>query len=193
MTQRHKVFVSYHHGNDQRYRDDFERRFSSNNYHIMESRSVQPGAINPNNRTEAAIQSIRDNYISDATVIVVLIGINTWRRKFVDWEIYYGLRDTAHNQRCGLLGILLPTYPINRLGCCNTRTSPPYEPHTIPPRLYDNLGNGFAKIYDWTESPRSMQSWIHTAFQRRNQQPNPDLSRDLFANNRKRKLDRWYD
>ena len=28
MTQRHKVFVSYHHTNDQKYRDNFESLFS---------------------------------------------------------------------------------------------------------------------------------------------------------------------
>lgn len=29
MTQRHKVFVSYHHANDQYYRDEFEQLFTN--------------------------------------------------------------------------------------------------------------------------------------------------------------------
>ena len=39
---RHKVFVSYHHQNDQGYRDRFERMFADV-YDIMDSRSVRIG------------------------------------------------------------------------------------------------------------------------------------------------------
>ena len=175
MTQRHKVFVSYHHENDQRYRNRFELLFGKH-HNIIESRSVNIGAIHPNSNTEYVRQKIREGYISDATVIVVLIGTRTWQRKHVDWEIYAGLRHTPSNPRCGLLGIFLPSR--------SDFGESTYNPKTIPPRLYDNLDNGFAGIYDWTESPRVMQSWIHIAFQRRNQKPDPDLSRDLFAKNR---------
>ena len=46
MTQRHKVFVSYHHANDQDYRNYFEGLFA-NIYDIMVSKSVQIGDIDP--------------------------------------------------------------------------------------------------------------------------------------------------
>ena len=52
-------------------------------------------------------QRIRDNFIADATVTVVLIGPCTWQRKHVDWEIGSSIRKTKKNSRCGLLGILL--------------------------------------------------------------------------------------
>ena len=177
MTQRHKVFISYYHEDDQYYRDEFERLFSSR-HDIIVSKSVNIGDIDPNDNqtTESVRQQIRDKYIRDATVIVVLVGARTWQRKYVDWEIYSGLRDTKRNPRCGLLGILLPTYP----GYSNNQ----YNSYTIPPRLNDNLKCGFATIKLWTEDPNHMQSWIDVAFQRRNQKPDPDLSRDLFAKNR---------
>ena len=63
---------------------------------------------------------------------VVLIGAETWKRKHVDWEIGASIRETEHNPRSGLLGILLPTYPRPH-GEPNN-----YFPNTIPPRLYDN-------------------------------------------------------
>ena len=47
MSDRHKVFVSYHHDNDQMYREIFEGWFSDV-YDIMVSKSVEIGDINPN-------------------------------------------------------------------------------------------------------------------------------------------------
>jgi hypothetical protein len=110
MTQSHNVFISYHHANDEDYKDEFERTFH-NYYDILETKAVSDGDINPNNSTEYTRQQIRDNFIKDATVTVVLIGSETWKRKHVDWEISSSLRDTQLNSRTGLIGIILPTYP----------------------------------------------------------------------------------
>ena len=110
MSYRHKVFVSYHHANDQEYRETFERWFSDV-YDIMVSKSVEIGEINPNLKTDTIRQKIRDEFLRDSTVTVVLIGAETWKRKHVDWEIGASIRDTKFNPRSGLLGILLPTYP----------------------------------------------------------------------------------
>lgn len=179
VTPRHKVFVSYHHANDQRYRDYFERMFA---YHhdIMVSKSVQLGDIDPYVSTDRVRQIIRDEYLRDSTVTVVLIGSQTWQRKHVDWEISSSIRDTQYNPRSGLLGILLPTYPF---------PSPnKYNPHTIPPRLHDNLERGFASIHVWSENPQEVAGWIHDAFKRRDRVI-PDNSYPSFANNRFG--DRW--
>ena len=70
MSDRHKVFVSYHHENDQAYRDRFETLFSDI-YDIMESRSVQDRDIDPNLNTEAIRQGIRNKYLRDSTGTVV--------------------------------------------------------------------------------------------------------------------------
>lgn len=83
MTQRHKVFVSYHHANDQDYRNYFEGLFA-NIYDIMVSKSVQIGDIDPYTPTDRIRQIIRDKYLHDSTVTVVLIGCETWKRKHVD-------------------------------------------------------------------------------------------------------------
>ncbi len=172
MTYRHKVFVSYHHANDQWYRDQFERQCIHTDIAVM--RSVQIGDIDPNIKTETIRQKIRDEYLADSTVTVVLIGTQTWQRKHVDWEIGSSIRETKSSSRSGLLGIFLPTYPL-----VNNR----YDPQTIPPRLYDNVESGFAKLYAWTQDARAIQAWIHEAFQRRDAVL-PDNSRDSFANNR---------
>lgn len=174
-TKVHKVFVSYHHTpGDQAYRNDFEKLF--NDYHqIIISKSVQIGEIDPNLTTETIRQKIRDEYIRDSTVTVVLIGPETWKRKHVDWEIGTTIRHTESNPRGGLLGILLPTYPLY--------SKNQYNPYTIPPRFYYNLECGFAKIYKWSTNPIEVQKWIHEAFERRNV-ITPDNSYPSFANNR---------
>ena len=181
-NDRHNVFVSYYHRDDQEYRELFEDMFSDY-YDIMVSKSVEIGDIDPYFKTETIRQKIRDEYLRDSTVTVVLVGAHTWQRKFVDWEIGSSIRQTQYNSRSGLLGIILPTYP-----------RPPgkpthYYPNTIPPRLHDNIKCEYAKIYDWSDDPDTVQSWIHDAFKRRNEDPPPDNTRDSFKNNRSGK--RW--
>jgi len=179
LVPRHKVFVSYHHANDQDYRNAFEQIFAST-YDIMVSKSVQIGDIDPNLTTDTIRQKIRDEYLRDSTVTIVLIGSQTWQRKHVDWEIGSSIRNTLRNPRSGLLGIILPTYPRNDLN--------KYDPYTIPPRLYDNKRCGFAEIYNWSNDPSAVQQWIDEAFQRRNQVA-PDNSFPSFVYNRSG--DRW--
>lgn len=174
MTEQHRVFISYHHAADQAYKNKFVQLFSN----IMVDWSVRLGDIPDGLTTETIRQKIRDEWLRESTVTVVLIGQQTWQRKHVDWEVGSSLRNTAKNPRSGLLGVLLPSYPAAR---ANT-----YDVHTIPPRLADNLGesNSFGKIVTWTENPSEMRNWIHDAFIRRNQSPPPNNSRDSFINNR---------
>jgi len=180
MTKRHKVFISFHHANDEDYKQKFESLFHEH-AEILISGSVQDDDINPNSPTETIRHKIRDNYLRDTTVTVVLVGKETWKRKHVDWEIGSSIRDTKYNPRSGLIGILLPTYP---------RSSPTsYDPYTIPPRLYDNIDCGFATLHDWSDNPDDVQEWIHAAFLRRNKEI-PDNSYQTFRNNRT--AERWY-
>ena len=173
QTRRHRVFVSVHH-EDQSYKDEFVRMMGDK----MIDESVDIGDIPQDIAVETIRQDIRDNFIRDASVTVVLIGPGTWQRKHVDWEIGSSLRDSGHNPRCGLLGILLPNHP--NFG------DETYDRHLIPPRLADNCGGNdpYAHIYDWTQQPNTIQGWIHTAFIRRRGTQPPDNSRGQFANNR---------
>lgn len=175
MTQvpRHKVFISYH-VDDQIYKNRFTQMMDDD----IVDKSVKDDDIDDTNlRVETIRQKIRDDFIADATVTVVLIGPCTWQRKHVDWEIGSSLRKTEKNSRCGLLGILLPNHPSygNRS----------YDPRLIPPRLADNCnGNAFfASIYDWSSDILSIRQWIHAAFLRRDG-TSPDNSRPQYKNNR---------
>lgn len=172
-TPRHKVFVSYYH-EDQYYKDKFVRMMG---YNFLD-RSIGYGDIDDVNISAETIrQRIRDEFIRDATVTVVLVGPCTWQRKHVDWEIGSSLRSTKLNSRCGLLGIWLPNHPD--AGRENYRKS------LLPPRLADNYGSNssFAKIYDWSSDSRTVRKWIHAAFERKTQ-VQPNNAREQFGKNR---------
>ncbi len=176
MSVKHKTFVCYHHDNDQQYFNLFNKLFVDS-HDIIISKSVQIGDIDTNTKTEVIRQKIRDEYLRDTTVTIVLIGTQTWQRKHVDWEIASSIRDTEYNPRSGLLGIFLPTYPLN---------NGKFDSHTIPPRLYDNWKNEkkrFAQLYYWSTDPLKVSKWIHKAFEDRNK-ITPDNSYPLFSNNR---------
>lgn len=170
MTKRHKVFVSYHHTNDQESREKFEEMCED----VIVSQSVDIGDIDPDLKPETIRQKIRDEYLRDSTVTVVLIGKQTWQRKHVDWEIGSSIRQTEYNPRSGLLGIILPTYP--------RQNSSHYNSCTIPPRLHDNIKCGYAKIYNWSTNPAQIQEWIHEAFLRKDREK-PSNSYPQFGKN----------
>lgn len=185
MSQRHRVFVSYHHANDQNYKSIFDLRFG-NAFDVLVRASVELGDIDPSTNTERIRQRIRDEYLSDSTVTVVLVGVETWQRKHVDWEIYSSLRDTPKNPRSGLVGVLLPSF-LSRYGGVKNYANNKY---VVPPRLADNIDSGFAKLHEWSEDPTIVQARIHEAFRRRDQDPPPNNAREMFARNRTG--DRWF-
>lgn len=102
----HKVFISYHHDNDQGYKEalvKFGERHS-----IFVDRSVDTGDV-PDTWTDEQIRrAIRDRYLRDSTVTVVLVGTETRRRKHVDWEIHSSMYDGSVNKRSGIVVINLP-------------------------------------------------------------------------------------
>lgn len=176
---RHKVFISYYHEDDQEYKDRLVQALDSRAI----DKSVSPGDIHDENLPLDEIRRrIRDDHIADATVTIVLIGPCTWQRKHVDWEISASLIDRRNNERCGLLGLLLPTH-------CDYRKSPEdRNPRLIPQRLARNIGddNPFALIYNWPRHglARRILPRIHTAHLRRNETPWPNDRLALFRNNR---------
>ena len=102
----HKVFISHHHDNDQWYKEKLVE--FGEQYSIFVDRSVDTGDI-PEDWTDQQIRrEIRDRYLRDSTVTVVLIGAETRRRKHVDWEIHSSMYDGSVNRRSGIVVINLP-------------------------------------------------------------------------------------
>lgn len=102
----HKVFISYHHENDQCYKDSLVA--CGEKYSIFLDRSVNAGDVRGSLPDERIRQIIRDDYLRDSTVTIVLVGAETRRRKHVDWEIYSSMIDGKKNKKSGIIAITLP-------------------------------------------------------------------------------------
>jgi hypothetical protein len=151
---RRKVFVSFHH-KDQWHRNEWDRLTSG----IFINKSVYPGDIDTDNSAEYIARLIRQDFISDASVLVVLIGPKTYCRKHVDWEIAAAL-DPRTGGRSGLLGIILPNHPD--FGPGKTWTAA-----RLPGRLGDNAASEYARIYDWTMDVEALKTRVNFAFDNR--------------------------
>ncbi len=168
IIPKHKVFISYHHSNDQAYK---EALIESNLYNdIFIDASVDTGDIDENLSDESIRQKIRDEYLRDSTVTIVLVGTETKNRKHVDWEIYSSMYDGQINNKSGVLVINLPTtgctyhtaahgeqekselYP-RTTNWTTIKTRKEYEERYpyMPARLIDNLLKSGAKVSvtDW--------------------------------------------
>lgn len=155
MVEKHKVFVSYYHKDDEKYRNRFEKLFGD----LFISKSVEPGDIDTDVSADYIKRLIQKDYISDASVIIVLVGAKTYCRKHVDWEISAALSEKAGGYS-GLLGLCLPTHPNHKKN---------YNQDVVPSRFVDNLksGSGYANFYDWTEDEQKIKKCIERAFQDR--------------------------
>ena len=105
--ERHKVFISYHHANDQWYKNELLRLNRIHDIFIDES--VDTGGIDDNLPDDRIREIIRDDYLRDTTVTILLVGSETKNRKHVDWEIYSSMYDGQVNKKSGILVINLPS------------------------------------------------------------------------------------
>ena len=91
-----KVFISFHHANDQGYKDLLIGL--NEQYGIFDDVSVDTHNIADDLPTQTIRQIIRDDYLRDSTVTIVLVGTETRRRKHVDWEIKSSMIDGSVNK-----------------------------------------------------------------------------------------------
>ena len=103
----HKIFISYHHANDQYYKESLVNY--GREHGLFVDRSVDTGSISDHLDDQQIRRIIRDDYLQDSTITIVLIGTETKRRKHVDWEIHSSMFDGSVNKKSGILGINLPT------------------------------------------------------------------------------------
>lgn len=96
----HKTFLSYHHANEQDLKDDIIENFGGE-YFI--DKSVSDGDISTTISEESIMRKIREDYLADTTVTVVLIGNETKNRPFVNSEIQASLWGDNYN---GLVGVI---------------------------------------------------------------------------------------
>jgi len=158
FSVKRKVFVSYHHELDQFWFDLFTKIFSDD-YEVFQDQSLD-GAVDSED-LEYVNRAVREDHIKGTSITIVLCGAETWKRKFIDWEI----ASTLHLEHA-LLGLLLPGTLPGSAG-----------KYLVPDRLHDNIQTGYASFERWPDTPQQLKTKIESAL-------NKSLYKFLIRNER---------
>lgn len=176
---KHKVFISYHH-DDQEEVNQFVETFDDKQ-EVFIARSLGIGMaqeIIDSDDTDYVMSRVKQLYLKDSTVTIVLMGRCTWARRYVDWEIQASLRSGETVTPNGLLGIKLPSFPKeegyfpNRLNL-NLKQSKEqedcYARWITYPTQKGNLANEIDAAFDrrstnkkWIDNPRERMTYNRT-------------------------------
>lgn len=145
---RRKCFVSYH-SDDLVAVDRFINRFGRRNF--IKRGITLPQEVVQSSNTDYVMRRVRELYVRDSTVTIVLVGPCTWSRRFVDWELQASLRRPANGLPNGLIGI---------------RLDPRARPK-VPPRLQRNRDSGYARVHQYPSTVAALEEWVEDAYQAR--------------------------
>jgi len=177
----HNVFISYHHKNDQYYKN---RLLELNDqYGLFIDCSVATNDIDDTLPPQKIREVIRDTKLRTSTVTILLCGLETQFRKHVDWELKSSMIDGPINKKSGILVVDLPEtssstwycaypeekqiiYPEYQGGWRSIETKADYQETfpEMPERVTDNLLNPDAliSVIPWhkiEENPHYL-SWL---------------------------------
>jgi hypothetical protein len=141
-----KVFVSYHH-QDQAMVESFRNTFGSV-YDVFTDNSLD--RVIDSLDTLYVNRTISESYITGTSITIVLCGADTWKRKYIDWEIHSTLEKNH-----ALLGVIIPATPlIWQNGQYVTQ---------VPTRLHTNVAASYAHAIHWPANAQVLSSAIDHA------------------------------
>lgn len=150
---RRKVFISHYKGD--RNEVDAFIDFFSNTHRVFIPKVLGANDndefINSSN-TDYVMRCIREKYLQDSTVTIVLIGSCTHSRRYVDWEIKSSLRQGQYTPN-GLIGIVLPS-----------QNNSAHLPPRIEANWNSNHNNCYARYWPYPSSPVQLGNWIEDAY-----------------------------
>ena len=197
-----KVFISYHHANDQAYKNYLSDMADKTGCFM--DKSVFARDIDDSLNDQQIRRIIRDRFLQDSTVTILLAGTETKKRKHVDWELYSSMYDGAVNKQSGILVLTLPStgctsywavsgseqvqiYPEQQSWTHYTKRLDFEQiyPH-LPARIIDNLVSGVPiSVVPWEKvfnNPPALKFLIEQTFQNR-ARCNYDLRRRMRRHN----------
>jgi hypothetical protein len=197
----HRVFVSYHHANDQLDKEKLVRWAKVNDIFI--DWSVDTDDISDDLTDQQIREIIRDEYLRESTVTIVLVGTETKYRKHVDWEIFSSMYDGKVNKKSGIIVINLQSINCSYYTASHTSEKEIVFPENnnwttitdraeyerrypyMPDRIIDNLLNSKVKIsvISWDKlTVDKLKFMIEKAFEDR-ESCEYDLSRTMRRRN----------
>jgi len=151
-SQRRNCFISYHHNSDYKYLKQLRTKLGG--------RTFSDYGFNDENLEESSKRHIAKKIqfrIWASSITIVLVGEETGNSDWVDWEIWYSLREIIHLKTPrrkfkpkGILAIFLPV-----------------KNHNIPKRLQQNLDSNYAKKIYWDDIENSFDKLITETYENR--------------------------
>ncbi|MFM0111716.1 TIR domain-containing protein [Paraburkholderia nemoris] len=156
-----RCFISYHHADELATRH-FIQTFSTSGQ-VFTSRALgielEPDIVNSSD-TDYVLRRIRERYLANTSVTIVMIGRCTRSRRYVDWEIAASLRNMPGGPANGLLGIKLPSY-VNGDGYPDRLNANLLPPPVLPGQ------ECYARAINYPASAQELATAIEAAYQRR--------------------------
>lgn len=151
-----RVFVSHYSG-DRIEVDNFINYFA--NIHSL----FTPYVLGANNNddfidsmnTDYVMNRIREKYLKDSTVTIVLLGSCTHSRRYIDWEIKSSLRQGNYIPN-GLIGIVLPG-----------QNNSAHLPARFKANWNTEHSNCYARYWPYPTTVNQLGEWIDDAFSAR--------------------------
>ncbi|MFY0630923.1 MAG: TIR domain-containing protein [Flavobacteriaceae bacterium] len=150
--QKRNYFMSYHHSSDYHYLVKLREKFKNKTFSDYGFKDEDLGEA-----SKSMISKKIQSRIWSSSITIVLVGENTGDSDWIDWEIWYSLRElqgTKVSRRKfnpkGILAIFLPT-----------------EKHNVPKRLQENLDSKYAKKIYWDELDDLFDDVIQEVYQNR--------------------------
>lgn len=150
---RRKAFISYFEGDIEEV-TDFVDRFGPDGQDVFIPRMLDVSSdedLVESTNPDYVMSQIRQRYLTDSTVTIVLLGRCTHSRRFVDWELKSSLRSGETYIPNGVLGVVLPSAG---------------QVH-LPLRLQENVQSRYAKIFPYPAGPQKLGEWIEDAYDAR--------------------------
>lgn len=147
VATQQKVYISYARREDKKYKEYMEELFKD----LIFNKTVKDKYVDLDYSSDYINKLIDEDYINEYSLLIVLIGKHTKYKKYVDWEIYAGLKQKAY-----VIGILLPEIKVD-----NRR----YKYGDIPIRLADNVKSGYSKVYTWEDAIGNFEELLSMMYQ----------------------------
>lgn len=193
------------HANDQDYKNALE---TTNDMKAeIVTGSVMCRALQDEDEEPQTISEIiRDKYLRDTTVLILLVGTETKIEKHVDWEVFSSMRDSTINKKSGILVVNLPstntTYIRSTHGSDEKSEIHPTVSDWVsidkrstfeerfpymPARIIDNFmkTGSYISVVNWSqidENPEALRNLIDMTYDDR-EKATYDMSREMRMRN----------
>lgn len=194
-----KIFISYYHKSEQKEKNKLSKLFKQlySEYFTLKDKSLKPkDVVNGPYNDREIFKILREKFIKDSDVTIVILGKYTKDRKFVDWEVGSSLSlygSLGRRKKKNDLIILLTDDFIEKEKAKNPdfkgeNYSLLINEQNSGQRIFDNVDNGYATVKsfrDMWSNPNELKKLINKPQDNSKKVISPDNKSQLKTKNEK--------